>query len=123
MPKKPKWVVEKERAKKADAAETLWLFGLHAVRDALVNPRREKLRLVLTRNAADKLADAVTRSGMTPEISDPRSFAAPLDPGSRFHGFRVVPPNHTSPHASAPSVSLATRTAPASSSFSTTAAS
>jgi 23S rRNA (guanosine2251-2'-O)-methyltransferase len=33
--KKPAWVVEKERGAKAEARETLWLFGLHAVRDAL----------------------------------------------------------------------------------------
>ena len=53
--KKPKWVIEKERARRASAAETVWLFGLHAVRDALQNPMREKLRLVLTKNAADRL--------------------------------------------------------------------
>ena len=54
MAKKPKWVVEKEQAKRAAAAETVWLFGLHAVRDALLNPKREKLRLILTPNARDK---------------------------------------------------------------------
>ena len=84
--KKPKWVVEKERAKRAAAAETVWLFGLHAVRDALQNPMREKLRLVLTKNAADRLGDAVTASDLTPEISDPRKFAAPLDPQSVHQG-------------------------------------
>jgi hypothetical protein len=36
--------------------------GLHAVRDALLNPRREKLRLIVTKNAADKLADAVAEA-------------------------------------------------------------
>ncbi len=46
----------------------------------------------------------------------------PLEPSSGFHGLRVVPPNHTSPLARAPSVSLATSTAPASSSFLTTVA-
>ncbi|MDF1853878.1 23S rRNA (guanosine(2251)-2'-O)-methyltransferase RlmB [Pseudooceanicola sp.] len=84
--KKPKWVVEKERGKKADAAETLWLFGIHAVRDALLNPARQKLRLILTRNAADRLGEAVDLSGITPEIVDARAFNAPLDPGSVHQG-------------------------------------
>jgi 23S rRNA (guanosine2251-2'-O)-methyltransferase len=83
---KPKWVIEKEQAKRASAAETIWLFGLHAVRDALLNPARKRLRLVVTRNALEKLADAVTASGMTPEISDPRKFAAPMDDGSVHQG-------------------------------------
>lgn len=84
--KKPKWVVAKEQAKKAAAAETVWLFGLHAVRDALLNPRREKLRLIVTRNARAKLEDAITASGMTPEEADPRKFTAPIDPGSVHQG-------------------------------------
>lgn len=84
--KKPKWVVEKERSKRAGAAETIWLFGLHAVRDALMNARREKLRLVLTKNAADRLADCLDGCGIEPEIVDPRKFTAPLDPGSVHQG-------------------------------------
>ncbi len=84
--KKPKWVVEKEQAKRAAAAETVWLFGLHAVRDALMNPAREKLKLIVTRNAHDKLADAVAASGMTPEMVDARKFTAPIDPGSVHQG-------------------------------------
>jgi 23S rRNA (guanosine2251-2'-O)-methyltransferase len=62
------------------------LFGLHAVRDALLNPKREKLRLILTPNAADKLADAVTAAGITPEINEPRKFSAPIDPQSVHQG-------------------------------------
>src|ERR1700682_173201 len=46
-----------------------------------------------------------------------------LDPCAGFHGLRVLPPNHTSPSASAPSVSLATSTAPAASRRCTTTAS
>ena len=84
--KKPKWVIEKEQARRASAAETVWLFGLHAVRDALLNPAREKLRLVVTRNAADRLGEAVATGGLEPEIADPRSFPAPLDPGSVHQG-------------------------------------
>ncbi len=84
--KKPAWVVDKERARKAAAAETVWLFGLHAVRDALLNPRRDRLRLILTPNAAEKLAEAVAASGLQPEIHDPRKFGAPLDPQSVHQG-------------------------------------
>ncbi|MGR3500539.1 MAG: 23S rRNA (guanosine(2251)-2'-O)-methyltransferase RlmB [Limimaricola soesokkakensis] len=84
--KKPKWVIEKEQSKRASAAETVWLFGLHAVRDALLNPRRERLRLVVTLNAQGKLADAIATSGMEPEISDPRKFAAPIDADSVHQG-------------------------------------
>jgi len=87
--KKPVWVIEKEQARRAAGRETLWLFGLHAVRDALLNPRRQRLRLVVTQNALDKLADAVAAAGMVPELSDPRHFAAPLDDGSVHQGAAV----------------------------------
>ncbi len=84
--KKPKWVIEKEQARRASAAETIWLFGLHAVRDALLNPRRARLRLVVTKNALDKLADAVATAGIEPEIADPRKFNVPIDPASVHQG-------------------------------------
>ncbi len=83
---KPAWVIDKERNRRKAAAETVWLFGLHAVRDALSNPRREKLRLILTKNAADRIGDAVAQSGIEPEIVDPRRFEAPLDEGSVHQG-------------------------------------
>ena len=84
--KKPKWVVEKERGEKREGKETVWLFGLHAVRDALSNPARKKLRLVLTKNAADRLADVLPTAGIEPEMCEPRRFAAPLDPNSVHQG-------------------------------------
>ncbi|WP_170404519.1 23S rRNA (guanosine(2251)-2'-O)-methyltransferase RlmB [Ruegeria arenilitoris] len=84
--KKPKWVIEKEQARKAAASETVWLFGLHAVRDALMNLKRQKLRLIVTRNAQDKLADAIAESGMQAELVDPRKFNAPIDSGSVHQG-------------------------------------
>lgn len=84
--KKPAWVIEKERGRREAGRETVWLFGLHAVRDALVNPRRDRRRLILTQNALDRLAEAVDASGMVPEIADARRFDAPLDPGSVHQG-------------------------------------
>ena len=84
--KKPDWVIEKEQARRGDAAETIWLFGLHAVRDALLNPKREKLRLLVTQNAFDRLKDEIATSGMSPEIADARKFPAPIDPQSVHQG-------------------------------------
>ena len=84
--KKPAWVIDKERARRDAARETVWLFGLHAVRDALLNPAREKLRLVVTKNALDKLADAVDVAGISPEVVDPRKFSVPIDEGSVHQG-------------------------------------
>ena len=83
--KKPKWVIEKEQARRAAASETVWLFGIHAVRDALMNPAREKLRLVVTKNALDRLGEAVAH-GPEPEIADPRRFPVPLAEGSVHQG-------------------------------------
>lgn len=83
---KPTWVIDKERAKRAAASETVWLFGLHAVRDALMNPKRQKLRLLVTKNAGDKLAEAIEASGMEPEIEDARKFSAPLAAESVHQG-------------------------------------
>jgi 23S rRNA (guanosine2251-2'-O)-methyltransferase len=87
--KKPAWVVEKERGERREARETVWLFGLHAVRDALMNPKREKLRLVVTKNALDKLEAAVAASGMAPEVVEPRNFRVPIDEGSVHQGAAV----------------------------------
>ncbi len=83
---KPAWVVEKERMRKREEKRTVWLFGLHAVRDALVNPNRKRLRLIVTPNAAARLKDAIAAAGMTPELADPRHFPAPLDPNSVHQG-------------------------------------
>ena len=86
MAVKPTWIIDKERNRSREARETVWLFGLHAVRDALVNPAREKLRLVVTKNAFDKLEEAIAASGVEPEIVDPRRFDVPIDEGSVHQG-------------------------------------
>ncbi len=86
---KPQWVIDKERQKRVAGAETVWLFGLHAVAEALENPAREKMRLILTKNAADKLAAAIAKGGIEPELVDPRKFTAPIDPGSVHQGAAI----------------------------------
>ena len=86
MGRKPKRAVTRDRAGKVANRETVWLFGLHAVREALLNPRRERVRLIVTANARDRLAPEIDKSGMTPELSDARKFGAPIDAGSVHQG-------------------------------------
>ncbi|MEL7344102.1 MAG: 23S rRNA (guanosine(2251)-2'-O)-methyltransferase RlmB [Pseudomonadota bacterium] len=83
--RKPTWVIDKEKASKAP----FWIFGLHAVEEALKNAARVKLRLVVTRNAAAKLEEAIAMGGLAPEIADPRKFPVPLDPNSVHQGAAV----------------------------------
>ncbi len=68
----------------------LWLFGIHAVRDALENPRRKKLRLLVTPNALERLGDSVARARIEPEMQDSKRFAAPLDPASVHQGAALL---------------------------------
>jgi 23S rRNA (guanosine2251-2'-O)-methyltransferase len=86
MPQKPAWAIDKERSRRAAGPETVWLFGLHAVRDALANPARDCRTLVVTKNAADRLAPEIAARGLVPRIADPRRFDAPLDPQSVHQG-------------------------------------
>jgi 23S rRNA (guanosine2251-2'-O)-methyltransferase len=86
MARKPTWAIERERARRAEGATGLWLFGLHAVRDALANPRREKRQLVVTENAAQRLEEAIRVSGIAPRIVDARRFDAPLEAQSVHQG-------------------------------------
>jgi 23S rRNA (guanosine2251-2'-O)-methyltransferase len=83
--RKPAWVIAKERTARG-SGESIWLFGIHAVRDALANPARRCLRLVVTQNAADRLGPLVARDGLETTVADPRRFDAPLDPGSVHQG-------------------------------------
>jgi 23S rRNA (guanosine2251-2'-O)-methyltransferase len=82
--RKPAWAFERGRRREAEAG--LWLFGLHAVRDALGNRQRTRRSLVVTPNAADRLAEAIAASGMTPRVVDPRRFDVPLEPHSVHQG-------------------------------------
>ena len=114
--RKPTWAIGRERERR-DESGSVWLFGLHAVRDALTNPARVRRRLVVTLNAAERLAEAIAASGLAPEITDPRRFDVPLDPQSVHQGaaLEVEPLGWGSvseicaPHAEAPVVLLLDR--------------
>ena len=84
--RKPSWIIAKEREKKKYNGQTIWLFGLHAVRDALNNPLREKIQLVITQNAAQKLNLDLNSTNIEVHLSDPRKFSAPINPQSVHQG-------------------------------------
>lgn len=83
--KKPAWVIAKEADGPREPGR-VWLFGMHAVRDALGNPSRIKHRLMATRNACDRLSAEIAASGIVPEMVDPRRFNPPIDPQSVHQG-------------------------------------
>ena len=84
--KGPKRITRHKGERREPRRDTVWLFGVHAVRHALSNPAREKLRLVVTKNAFDRLSDVIKESRIEPEIADARRFPAPLDPASAHQG-------------------------------------
>jgi 23S rRNA (guanosine2251-2'-O)-methyltransferase len=84
--KKPARVIEKERGARPPPPRPCGFSGCTRCATRWPTRAREKLRLVVTRNAADRLGDAHRRAGVEPEIADPRSFPAPLDPDSVHQG-------------------------------------
>src|SRR6266436_8704534 len=69
------------------------------------------------------VSDPMLKATQPAAVADAGPAEDPLEPCAGFHGFRVFPPNQTSPSARAPNVSFATSTAPAASNRCTTAAS
>jgi 23S rRNA (guanosine2251-2'-O)-methyltransferase len=62
------------------------LFGLHAVEAALVNPRREVVRLIATENAAHRLAPLIAKRGVRVEPASPRDLDRLLGADSVHQG-------------------------------------
>ena len=84
--KKPEWVTSKEKNYREGNYNKVWLYGIHAVRDALYNKKRIKHQLIITPNAQQKLKDAILNSALTPEVIDPRKFLPPLERNSVHQG-------------------------------------
>ncbi|MCY4289087.1 MAG: 23S rRNA (guanosine(2251)-2'-O)-methyltransferase RlmB [Aestuariivita sp.] len=86
MTTKPSSQIRRARFKRENDTKSIWLFGLHAVRAALLNPKRDLRRLIVTKNAFDQLADAIHKADITPEITDTRKFTVPLSANSVHQG-------------------------------------
>ncbi len=74
-----------------DDPDTVTLFGLHAVRAALLNPRRKLHTLVITENAERKLADALTTRDLQiePQKVVPRQLDKMLGPDTVHQGVMI----------------------------------
>lgn len=62
------------------------LYGWHTVTAALANPQRQLRRLLLTENAARRLADEGIATGITPEIVRPSVIDHELGPDAVHQG-------------------------------------
>ena len=48
--------------KKSNGEPTFWMFGIHAIKNALMNEKRRKLRLLVSQNAFNKLKEEIEYS-------------------------------------------------------------
>jgi len=68
-----------------DPNAPVWIYGHHPVAEALSNPKRTRLRLVASRNAARDLPP-----GTDAEIMEPRAIDALLPPGAVHQGIALL---------------------------------
>jgi 23S rRNA (guanosine2251-2'-O)-methyltransferase len=81
-PARPAW-----RDREADADGPAILYGWHTVSAALANPDRQIRKLLLTENAARRLADENIDTRVTPEIVRPQLIDQRLGPDAVHQGF------------------------------------
>lgn len=70
-----------------------WLYGVHAVRAALMNPKRRILRLVATESGSESIAEPARQRGLQIEKADARDMDRMFAPGTVHQGIalRVTP--------------------------------
>jgi 23S rRNA (guanosine2251-2'-O)-methyltransferase len=78
---RPSW-----RDRDSDGDAPAILYGWHTVSAALANPRRKIRKLLLTENAARRLADENIDTGVTPEIVRPQLIDQRLGPDAVHQG-------------------------------------
>jgi 23S rRNA (guanosine2251-2'-O)-methyltransferase len=78
---RPSW-----RDRDSGGDEPAILYGWHTVSAALANPRRKIRKLLLTENAARRLADENIDTGVTPEIVRPQLIDQRLGPDAVHQG-------------------------------------
>ena len=67
-------------------ARSYWLYGVHAVKAALLNPKREVRRLVVTAAALEKIGGIWEERKLRPEILESGDIARLLPEGAVHQG-------------------------------------
>ena len=80
--RRPPW----QRRIESDDEGHILIWGIHAVEAALRNPQREVRRLLLTDNAAHRLAEVLQSRPLTPEAIGPRDLDRELGPDTVHQG-------------------------------------
>ena len=75
----------KDRKTLADSSQ-LYIYGSHAVRAAVDNPKRHIENLYLTKNAAHELAETLAKRKIQAQISKPQQLASLLPPDAVHQG-------------------------------------
>lgn len=75
----------KDRKTLADSSQ-LYIYGSHAVRAAVDNPKRHIKNLYLTENAAHELAETLAKRKIQAQISKPQQLASLLPPDAVHQG-------------------------------------
>ena len=76
---------DKDRKTLADSSQ-LYIYGSHAVRAAVDNPKRHIKNLYLTENAAHELAETLAKRNIQAQISKPQQLASLLPPDAVHQG-------------------------------------
>lgn len=71
-------------------SEAYWLYGRHSCKAALGNPRRKIIKIMATRNAADKMRDELDELVEIVEIVDDRKISLKLSPDSVHQGIAML---------------------------------
>jgi 23S rRNA (guanosine2251-2'-O)-methyltransferase len=67
-------------------AENDILYGLHTVAAALANPKRKCVKLLATKNAAERIKDEIAASGLAPTEASPKDLDRIVGPEAVHQG-------------------------------------
>ena len=76
------------RSDKRETGGGFWLYGLHAARAALTNPKRKIIRGLATARAAQEIGPVLKRTSVEP--ADPEAISRLLPPGVPHQGIALL---------------------------------